>query len=271
MKKQLLLILLVASASLCQAQNPILFGMTSGGGIIDSGIIFNYNTSVNTETITHNFGSNSTDGTNPYGSLIQANNGLLYGMTSSGGINYYGGTIFNYNITTSKETVLYNFGNKTNGYLPYGSLIQASNGLLYGMTSDGGTNETGDIFSYNIATGQTTELYDFSFYTGGNQPIASLIQANDGLLYGMTMYGGDNGLGNIFNYNISTGTETDLYDFGKDSDGQLPFGSLIQASNGLLYGLTGWGGANGYGTIFNYNTLTNTETIIYNFEKGTDG
>jgi len=263
---------------LCRAQNPILWGKPSYGGANHKGTIFSYNTSTGKDTDLHNFGS-SADGQVPYGSLIRASNGLLYGMTVLGGVNP-GGTIFSYNISTGAEIVLHDFYSfPDDGFNPYGSLLQAKDNLLYGMTSLGGSaaNSSGTIFSYNISTGIETVLHNFGSDTDGQNPYGSLIQTNDSLLYGLTPFGGVNkgvngvyGDGTLFSYNIFTGVESVLHYFGSDTDGQNPYGSLLQVNDSLLYGTTAWGGTNDEGTIFSYNITTGTEFVLHSF-GGTNG
>ena len=43
-------------------------------------------------------------------------------------------------------TVLHAFAGATDGISPQGSLIQASDGTLYGMASGGGANNPGTVF-----------------------------------------------------------------------------------------------------------------------------
>jgi uncharacterized repeat protein (TIGR03803 family) len=145
------------------------------------------------------------------------------------------------------------------------------------MTQGGGANKDGMIFSYDISTGTETDLHDFNG-TDGRQPYGSLIQARDSLLYGMTGAGGVNdttngekGVGTIFRYNISTDSETVLHSFGSGTDGKIPFSSLIQASNGSLYGMTQYGGAKNNGIIFSYDPLGNTYSDIYEFNDSDGG
>jgi hypothetical protein len=50
------------------------------------------------------------------------------------------------------------------------------------------------------------------------------------------------------------GAETVLYSFqGGTTDGMNPQGSLVQGTNGDLYGMTVLGGAGNFGTIFKLN------------------
>jgi uncharacterized repeat protein (TIGR03803 family) len=48
------------------------------------------------------------------------------------------------------------------------------------------------------------------------------------------------------------------------ADGALPVGALIQATNGNLYGTTGYGGANNRGTVFEF-TPGGVLTVLYSF------
>jgi uncharacterized repeat protein (TIGR03803 family) len=76
----------------------------------------------------------------PFGSLIKASNGLLYGMAFGGGSLGYG-VIFSFNPTGNVYTVLHNFDG-INGAAPSGALVQSgTSGLFYGFTQQGGTFE----------------------------------------------------------------------------------------------------------------------------------
>ena len=258
------------NCSLIQATDGLLYGTTSYGGAYNAGVIFSYNITTGIETKLYDFGNVSTDAQAPYGSLYQATDGLLYGVTEGGGVNG-SGAIYSYNTTTGIETKLYDFGNLNDGSYPYGSLIQASNGLLYGTTSEGGAYSTGIVFSYNTVTSTETDLHDFGNGTDGSYPQAAVLQVTDSLLYGTTEEGGVYYGGTLYSYNINSGVETDLYDFGNNADGSNPMCQLAQATNGLLYGTTFFGGINYYGTIFSYNISTATEATIHDFGIGTDG
>lgn len=62
-----------------------------------------------------------------------------------------------------------------------------------------------------------------------------------------------------------------LYTFTGDADGSSPNGGLIEDSAGLLYGTAYSGGVNGFGTVFNYNTVNGALTTLYAFTDKTDG
>ena len=63
--------------------------------------------------------------------------------------------------------------------------------------------------------------------------------------------------------------ETILHQFGSQGDGQNPSGDLI-AYKGDFYGVTQYGGANGYGTVFKI-SAKGVETVLYSFTNGADG
>src|ERR1022692_2084630 len=114
-----------------------------------------------------------------------------------------------------------------------------------------------------------TTLYSFCSQSGcpdGSDPIAGLVQATNGDLYGTTAKGGANGGGTVFKITPG-GTLTTLYSFCSQTncmDGVEPYAGLVQAANGDLYGTTVAGGANGYGTVFKI-TPGGTLTMVYSF------
>jgi len=229
--------------SLLQGADGALYGMTYQGGSSNSGTAFKINADGSAHTVLHNF--NSTNGSNPIGSLIQGADGALYGMTNYGGSSIYG-TIFKINADGSGHSVLYNF---TNGASPYGSLIQGADGALYGMTYQGGSSGYGTVFKINPDGSGHTVLHNFN-NMNGSYPLGSLIYGSDGVLYGMTQRGGSSGIGTIFKINTDGSQHAILYSF-NGSNGQYPNGSLTFYNN-KLFGYTGSGGNYGGGVLFNY-------------------
>lgn len=198
------------------------------------------------------------NGIYPYARLIQATNGNFYGTTSQ--VTSGNGTVFAI-LPKTGLTTLYKFQGVANGGYPVGGLIQATNGILYGTTSTGGGNSTGGTVFSITAAGKLKTIYSFCSKpncTDGSNPVASLIQATDGNLYGTTLNGGANyttcngGCGTIFKI-TTAGTLTTLYNFCSQSDcadGNQPEGGLVQATNGTFYGTTFSGGTADVGTVF---------------------
>jgi uncharacterized repeat protein (TIGR03803 family) len=71
--------------------------------------------------------------------------------------------------------------NYANGGNPRGSLIQAADGKSYGMTSNGGSKESGVAFSYDLATSTYTKLSDFNGDNGSNPFFTSFTEIPGGV------------------------------------------------------------------------------------------
>jgi uncharacterized repeat protein (TIGR03803 family) len=268
--------------SLVQATNGNYYGTTWSGGKYSDGTVFQV-TPAGRLTVLHNFCSqtNCTDGAAPWWNIVLASDGNFYGTTNVGGAYNDSGTIFKMTIG-GKLTTLYRFcpagGTCVDGQYPVG-LMQASNGNLYGTTSNGGSNNGGTIFEISTQ-GKFKTLHTFcsqSDCTDGSFPLSGLMQASNGNFYGTTNNGGihinsnGNGGGTVYE-TTPTGLFKTLLSFcaqANCTDGYAPFGGLIQGANGSLYGTTGGGGANGYGIVFEI-TSTNQLIILHSFDS-TDG
>jgi uncharacterized repeat protein (TIGR03803 family) len=136
--------------------NGDFYGTTYGGGTDDDGTVFQI-TASGTLTLLHSFGY-TTDGAFPYGALVQATNGDLYGTTYEGGRAGYG-TLFKIAAGGTLHA-LHEFGSPDGAY-PEGALIEATNGELYGTTYQGGANGDGAIFDATLV-GAVTPLYSFA-------------------------------------------------------------------------------------------------------------
>src|SRR5581483_9959854 len=181
-------------------------GMTSGGGNKGHGVVYGYNVGSGKDTTRFSFNNGTDDGMFPTGSLMQATDGMLYGLTYQGGTNNYG-TLFVFNPVTHKDSVLVDFNGANGQYPLYSSLMQAGNGLLYGVTGTGGAFSQGVFFSYNIVTHSYNVIFSFNG-TNGADPNGKLLQASDGMIYGMTAEGGLSIGGVLYRYNPITNKDT---------------------------------------------------------------
>ncbi|MGA2369802.1 MAG: choice-of-anchor tandem repeat GloVer-containing protein, partial [Candidatus Korobacteraceae bacterium] len=240
------------------------YGTTSDIGLAGDGTVYRLSSS-GTLTVLHTF-TDGQDGARPVAGMIQASDGNFYGVTTVGGGASGCGTV--YRVTHSGTlTTLYKFaGSPSDGCQPFGPLVQASDGNLYGTTYTGGSATYGMVFK--VTTGGTeTNLHNFCTQSGcpdGANPQAGLVQGSDGNLYGETLYGGPNGYGSVFKITTS-GTLTTLFSFNA-ADGSEPTGGLVQGRDGNFYGTTSQGGAAGgaAGTVFKM-TPSGTLTTLYNF------
>ena len=294
-------------AALLQANDGNLYGTTQFGGashncrsiygVYGCGTIFKISPS-GTLTTLYSFCSQTgcTDGAAPVAGLVQDAQGNLYGATIGGGANdsdlcgdgeYIGcGTVFK--ITPRGAlTTLYSFCSQsdcTDGTLPGGGLVQATDGNFYGTTAAGGTGVCSNPSNPGCGTvfritpsGTLTTLHTFCTLSNcpdGAIPYSALLQASDGNLYGTTGAGGAYSYsygGTIFKMTL-TGALTTLHSFDR-WDGTIP-AALIQALDGNFYGTTLGGGLNGMGgTVFKM-TPAGALSSLYNFctmDNCTDG
>jgi uncharacterized repeat protein (TIGR03803 family) len=200
---------------------------------------------------------NPLDGNNtPYGpaaNLIEGRDHALYGTLSGGGTSTNGGA-FRLNKDGTGFTVLLRFaGAPGDGAAPLGSLVEGSDGALFGTTYGGGNANAGTVFKLtSIGRGAYTNALLKSFGgSDGANPRAGLLLASDGVLYGTASSGGAGNKGLIFKINTNGTGYTSLRSFlGAPTDGASPQGALIEGVDGALYGTTRNGGTNNLGTVF---------------------
>lgn len=262
---------------LIQAEDGNFYGASLEGGI-GYGSVFKITPDGKLTTL-HEF--SFSDGADPASALVEASNGVLYGVTFGGGLTSCSsgsvgcGTVFK--ITPSGTlTTLYKFCSESaceDGFWPYGPLIQGTDGSLYGTAGSGGTFGGGTAFKVT-QEGNLTILHQFAGYPSeGRGPSGALTQALDGDFYGATVEGGAYNGGSVFKMNAE-GAVITLYSFCPQTgctDGEMPNGGLVQASDGNFYGTTrGGGGPEGAGIIFKI-TRSGIKTTLYTFEDQGDG
>src|SRR5215472_1123603 len=242
-----------APEGIYQGVGGISYGLADEGGASGYGTLFNLS-SGGRESVLYNFcaQANCNDGANPSAAPVPSLNGGLLGTTSGGGANGQG-TLFEVS-PTGKFATLYSFcaqASCTDGAVPVTSPIQTANGVIYGTTEAGGTNASGNVYALT-PQGRLLNLYSFPS-AGPFDALPTLTQGSDGNFYGVTHYGGAaTNDGSVFKI-TPQGKFTNLYNFcplTNCAHGAAPV-SLIQGSDGNLYGITSLGGGpNNGGTIF---------------------
>jgi len=213
--------------------------------------------------------SGGSDGANPYGGVIEDSSGDIYGNATFGGA---AGEGVLFQIPSGGGfNVCYSFGSQSaDGNLPVAGPIIDAAGNLVGTTFAGGSAGLGAVYRVSPCTGEQV-VHSFSGNPDGSTGFGSLVADASGNLYGTTVNGGL-GYGTIFEINASTGAETVLYSFkGPAGDGSHPSAGLVLDSAGNLYGTTVNGGSYNDGTVFEFNTTSGAETVLYSFTGISDG
>lgn len=254
-------------STLIESTNGILYGTTSSGGSNNRGTVFSVMKDGSDFRVLHSFSTNGGSGTRPVAGVIEGSDGVLYGTTSSRGSNGNHGTVFKLNKNGSGYLTLWHFSGGGDGRIPQAGLIEGNDEMLYGTTYGGGVSDPGTVFKVGKDGSGKSVLHRFEGTADGKFPWARLLEGSDGALYGTTFSGttGSSLPGTIFKLNKDGGSYGVLhyFDYG---DGFYPFGGLIEASDGALYGTTtGGGSAGNYGTVFKLNKNGSGYGVIFSF------
>jgi uncharacterized repeat protein (TIGR03803 family) len=228
------------------------YGTTMFGGINQAGSVFRM-TPDGTVTTLHDFTGG--DENHPQAAPIQSLYGDFYGTAS--GDDTHPGIVYKID-SSGIYTVLHIF-NGQDGSDPVGPLVQdPTNFWFYGTTEQGGANNLGTIFRIS-STGQFEVLYNFDLAHGAYP--TTLMQASDGNFYGVTYYGGNQGVNGVL-FRLKPDHEfTVLHYFTGGSDGSGPIGNLVQGSDGNLYGTSG--------ALFRVDLATGAFKVLHSFVQST--
>jgi uncharacterized repeat protein (TIGR03803 family) len=182
-----------------------LYGVASLGGAFNEGAAYKFVPPAKaggqgTESILFSFGGSSlSSGITPVGDLVFDTAGNLYGVTDGGGDPVSDGVVYQLQPASGSwiENVLLDFTGTT-GKSPAGGLTyDATNGSLYGTTSDGNPMKAGSGIVFQLTPpsvkgGAWTEttLYEFTFFVNGALPTGHILIDSSGNLDGTTLNGG---------------------------------------------------------------------------------
>jgi uncharacterized repeat protein (TIGR03803 family) len=227
-------------------QSGSIFGATYFGGHgncqFSCGSLFRLDTADKLHVL-HNF-SGGSDGSRPFGPLVQDAEGNLYGVAQQGGnLSCPGfpseefqergcGTVFKIS-KSNVLTVLHAFAGGSAGAIPASGLLLDAAGNIYGTTIVGGTSDLGTVFKIS-KDGTYTVLHRFNG-ADGSRPNGSLVADSAGNLYGTTQWNGAETLGRVFKLS-TTGKLKVLHRFTGGKDGATPTSGVILDEKGNIYG-----------------------------------
>ena len=172
-------------------------------------------------------------------------------------------TIDVYDLNSSSLTSYPN----THTYTQYGhmnhNLILGSNGRIYGTTD---ASQQGSGPSENRCVIYSVDTNTFTFqvehvFDGLVRTTNSGLTEYNGRLYGSTNFLGANNQGHLFSYDMTTNAYTIEHSFDRDQDG-AGFSAGWTLYNDKLYTTSRTGGANGYGTLVEYDLTNSTFTAL---------
>jgi len=249
-------------------------------------------------TTLYNFSNDDGEAYAPYGGLVRAHNGVLYGTTSAGGA-FGNGVVYSLTPPGSGGRswlyqVLYSFrgASQGDGSNPAGTLVLASQGSLLGTTQGGGANNAGTVYKLSPSQGgigpwSEAILYSFSAFDV-NLPSSGLTVDSVGNLYGSTVRYNVYAPGGVFRLSPpstpgGTWTETTLFEFQGGAAGSTPGDAVpLVDATGNLYGTTLYGGVNSgapygqLGTVYELSPSQSpgapwNEEVIFSFPNPSAG
>ncbi|MFO1513743.1 MAG: choice-of-anchor tandem repeat GloVer-containing protein [Verrucomicrobiota bacterium] len=207
-----------------------LVGTTLIGGTSGEGTIFKIKKDGSGFTILRNLSASGGDGRSAYASLTRGSDGQFYGTTRLGS-DQGAGTVFAIDALGRGYRILAGPA-ATNVANPTAAVIEGDNGMLYGNSLSGGTNNSrGALFQLSRDGQGLTRLHDFGATGDGYFVNAALTKATNGYFYGVTT------LGSALFRVLPDGSDYSVLKL--LSSGALnPTQPLLQGSDGNLYGTT---------------------------------
>ncbi len=250
-----------------------LYGTTAYGGSSDYGTVFSILPDGSDYQVLHHFGSETYPAAAPSGALV-SDGSVLYGTARYGGYNGQG-VVFSLQTDGTGYAELHSFAAYIgDGIWPLAG-VTGDGTTLYGTTILGGDQLAGGtIFSLEPNVSSASVLHSFPAFPEDGEWPYSLPLLDNGILYGTTLRGpvpastpfppgSDSGV--IYSLQTDGSSYTLLYTFGSQTDdGSGPIGTLLSDGT-MLYGVTAYGGAADYGTVFSLDPNASSATILHSF------
>lgn len=283
--------------SLAVTSDGVLHGVTWSGGAQAAGVLFSFDPTMGPSSfrVDHSFcpSAGCADGKAPMGSLAVLPDGhRVIGTASAGGTNG-DGTVWVWD-SLSRTFGSVSLASATTGRTPVGGFANSSlsGGGAFGMTGRGLTSYCNQqqgcgapfYFDTNAMIVRPYPAFPNSMPNPHSQYAALqtpyVLPGNRILL--PRVAAGSNGTGALYELDVSHGTWvlSDRFDFQtvssttppsprfSNSTGAFPDGQLasLPSAPHVLYGTSVYGGANGDGAIYSYDTSSGTQQVLYSFK-----
>ena len=238
--------------------DSILYGVTLFGGSENNGVLFRVDTIGHNYEVLHDFTYGQ--GSFPAGSLVDSGEGVLYGATSSGGVDNQG-TIFRFNKETEEFHTLFNFSG-SGALRPTGTMV-LSDSILNGLSLGG----VGDAVLFSIRTDGTefTKIVDEDSDLSGRY--GNSLALSDSVIYVSMTQGGAHDMGVLFSVKTDGSDFKKLFDF-SFATGAIPEGAILVADT-VIYGMTRMGGPDNSGVSYRINLDGTGYTPLFTFDDAT--
>jgi uncharacterized repeat protein (TIGR03803 family) len=237
-----------------------LYGTTSDGGRKGLGIVYRVRPDGKDYRVLHSF-TGGRDGGTPRSALLLASDGNFYVLMGDGN-----GQMDEIS-PDGRVRAVHRF---TDLSAPVGALAE-SRQRIYGTARGGGRDHVGGVFRYDLGTQRFSTA---AYFTGSNgaAPLAGLMLASNGDLYGTTSAGGARSHGAVFEFTPGSDQLQAIFSFDGGRDGLLPASLPYQGPNGHLYVTASSGGPRAQGTLVRMKPDGTSASVLYSFGRtGADG
>ncbi|TXC76955.1 T9SS type A sorting domain-containing protein [Luteibaculum oceani] len=234
--------------------DSIIYGLIPGGGTGGAGLVVSYNLlSGETKAV---FQIEVIPGMNEQTNEVLAFvDSAIYGVMAST-LPSQKGYLFKYHLGNQQFEIIHNF--EVKAHRAYNGLNVFRDSLLVGTlySADG---KKPVLYEYNTKNSTFRTLHEFNndSLLEGSWPSSELSFVGDSLIIGVSIYGGANEAGTLYQYNYLQDEFTKLHDFEMDS-GAYPEVAPVYMDQGVLVGCMGYNGPNGFGALYKFHLPTKT-------------
>jgi uncharacterized repeat protein (TIGR03803 family) len=189
----------------------------------------------------------------PVGKLVETN-GKIYGICHDASTMQV--VIYSVDYLTDSIFIEYVLPNSF-GSDPDGKILVDSKGSIVGYTQNGGVSNKGVVFEYSPINDTAYLRGSFGGISLVKSPIGGLIETAPGIFYGVSLYGGNLSIGNIYKCDTYSNSIENVFKCSPFVGLSDPI-SLFKTSQGAIYGLATNSSIGNASSLFEFDTLNNS-------------